>query len=95
MTLTAEPARHVAMLSRLHLSDDEVKLYAEQLGAILEHIEQLQEVNTDNVEPMIGASADGNVFRADQPQPSLPREAALQNAPDQDDEYFRVPDVIE
>lgn len=95
MALSEKEVRHVAMLSRLHLTDEEVKHYTGQLAKILEHVEQLKKVDTSNVEPMITATASGNVFRADAPRPSLKREDALFSAPDHDDEYFRVPQVIE
>jgi aspartyl-tRNA(Asn)/glutamyl-tRNA(Gln) amidotransferase subunit C len=95
MALSEEEVRHVAWLSRLELTDDEVRLYARQLGKILEYVEMLRRVDTSDVEPMITATVEGNVFRPDQPRPGLPREEALQAAPEQDGEYFRVPRVIE
>jgi aspartyl-tRNA(Asn)/glutamyl-tRNA(Gln) amidotransferase subunit C len=95
MALSEKEVRHVAMLSRLHLSDDEVKHYTGQLAKILDHVEQLKKVDTTGIEPMITATASGNVFRPDAPRPSLKREDALFSAPDHDDEYFRVPQVIE
>ena len=95
MALSVEEVRHVAMLSRLHLSDEDVRLYAEQMGAILDYMKQLDEVDTSKVEPMIGATASGNVFRVDEPRPSLAREDALFSAPHHDGEYFRVPPVID
>ena len=95
MALSEEEVRHVAWLSRLELTDDEVRLYARQLGKILEYVEMLKRVDTSDVEPMITATVEGNVFRPDQPRPGLPREEALQAAPEQDGEYFRVPRVIE
>lgn len=95
MALSEEAVRHVATLSRLQLSDAEVKHYTEQLAKILEHVEQLKKVDTANVEPMITATLTGNVFRPDEVRPSLAREDALHSAPDHDDEYFRVPQVIE
>ncbi|MCZ7644628.1 MAG: Asp-tRNA(Asn)/Glu-tRNA(Gln) amidotransferase subunit GatC [Planctomycetota bacterium] len=95
MSLTVDEVRHVAMLSRLHLSDEEVRRYAQQLGAILEYVDQLKELNTDSIEPMITATASGNVFRKDEPRPGLERDAALAAAPQQDGEFFLVPKVIE
>jgi aspartyl-tRNA(Asn)/glutamyl-tRNA(Gln) amidotransferase subunit C len=95
MALTEQEVRHIALLSRLQLTDDEVKLYREQLTKILDYVEKLKKLDTTGVEPMISASVQGNVFRADEPRPSLPREAAFESAPSHDDEYFRVPPVIE
>ena len=95
MALSEPEVRHVALLSRLELTDDQVRLYAEQLGRVLEYVEKLKRLDTSQVEPMISASAPGNVFRADEARPSLPRDEALRAAPDHDGEYFRVPPVIE
>lgn len=95
MALSEQEVRHIALLSRLQLTDDEVKLYREQLTKILDYVEKLKKLDTTGVEPMISASVQGNVFRADEPRPSLPREAAFESAPSHDDEYFRVPPVIE
>jgi aspartyl-tRNA(Asn)/glutamyl-tRNA(Gln) amidotransferase subunit C len=95
MALSQAEVRHVAMLSRLQLTDGEVRLYGEQLGKILEYVEKLKALDTTGVEPMISASVQGNVFRPDEPRPGLKREDAFQSAPDHDDEYFRVPPVIE
>ena len=95
MALSEKEVRHVALLSRLQLSDEEVHAYTEQLGKILGYVEKLKELDTRDVEPMISATASGNVFRADEPRPSLKREDALASAPNHDGEYFRVPPVIE
>jgi aspartyl-tRNA(Asn)/glutamyl-tRNA(Gln) amidotransferase subunit C len=85
----------VAKLSRLALSEKELALYGDQLGRILEYFEKLKAVDTSNVEPMITATASGNVFREDVPRPGLSREDAFESAPDHDGEFFRVPPVIE
>jgi len=95
MALSEQEVRHVALLSRLHLTDEEVRNYTGQLAKILGHVEQLKQVDTSSVEPMITATASGNIFRPDEVRPSLKREDALRSAPGHDDEYFRVPAVIE
>jgi aspartyl-tRNA(Asn)/glutamyl-tRNA(Gln) amidotransferase subunit C len=95
MSLTSQEVRHVALLSRLQLSEAEVAAYTEQLGKILGYINTLNQLDTTGVEPMITAAASGNVFREDKITPGLPREAVLGCAPDQDGEYFKVPAVIE
>lgn len=87
--------RHVARLARLHLSDDEVRLFAGQLGAILEYIDQLAELNVDDVEPMAHPLSVAGVLRDDMPCPSLTAEDALANAPDRLNGFFRVPTVID
>ncbi|GMV80485.1 MAG: aspartyl/glutamyl-tRNA(Asn/Gln) amidotransferase subunit C [Planctomycetota bacterium] len=95
MSITPDQVRHVALLSRLQLGEDEVERYTKQLDAILGHVEQLNALDTSNVEPMITATVSGNVFRPDEPRPSLTREEALQSAPKSDGEFFVVPKVIE
>lgn len=95
MSITPDQVRHVALLSRLQLGEDEVERYTKQLDAILGHVEQLNVLDTSNVEPMITATVSGNVFRPDEPRPSLTREEALQSAPKSDGEFFVVPKVIE
>ncbi len=66
----------------------------EQLGQIVGYVESLAELNTDNVEPMAHALEVSNVFAADEVRPSLPREAALANAPHHDREFYLVPAVL-
>lgn len=95
MRLTPEAVEHVALLGRLRLSEEERARFTTQLNSILEYFEQLQQVDTSSVPPMSHAVPMSNVFREDQEQPSLSPEEALQNAPDQDRDCFRVPRVIE
>jgi aspartyl-tRNA(Asn)/glutamyl-tRNA(Gln) amidotransferase subunit C len=95
MAISNEDVVKVAKLSRLALSDGEVATYTEQLGKILVYVEKLNAVDTGTIEPMITAAADGNVFRPDEPRPTLERKAAFESAPAHDDEFFRVPPVIE
>jgi aspartyl-tRNA(Asn)/glutamyl-tRNA(Gln) amidotransferase subunit C len=93
--LTPEEVEHVALLARLQLSQEERERFTTQLNSILEHFEQLKQLDTSGVPGMSHAVAMSNVFREDDPAPSLSREEALQNAPDQDRDCFRVPRVIE
>ncbi len=94
MSISPDDVLKVALLSRLELASEEVETMTAQLGAILEYVEQLQELDTEGVEPMAHAIEMRNVFRDDVPTPSLPREEALANAPSQDGEFFRVPAVL-
>jgi aspartyl-tRNA(Asn)/glutamyl-tRNA(Gln) amidotransferase subunit C len=82
---------HVARLARLRLSEDELETMAGELSAILEHVERISELDLEGVEPTSHVVALENVLRADQPRPSLPRERALESAPDPDEGAFRVP----
>ena len=88
--------RRIARLAHLALTDDEVSLFSRQLGEILEYVRQVQAVPTEGVTPMSHVGRDGASERADVPQPSLDRSAALGNAPDAAREagYFKVPRVI-
>lgn len=95
MALSEQEVRHVALLARLELTPEEVRLYASQLGRVLEYVEKLKNLDTAQVEPMITPTGRGNVFRADVPRPGLPREEALRAAPEHDGEHFRVPPVFE
>ena len=95
MKLNRKDVEHVALLSRLELSDTELDKFTGQLDAILEYIDVLNQVDTSAVEPMAHVLEIRNVMRADEVQPSLPREAALQNAPDAEDGFFKVPKIVE
>ncbi|MBV9122595.1 MAG: Asp-tRNA(Asn)/Glu-tRNA(Gln) amidotransferase subunit GatC [Planctomycetes bacterium] len=95
MSLTLDQVRWVAHLARLELSDAEVETMARQLSAIVDYVNQLQQVNTEGVEPLAHALEVHNVFRADEPAPSLPVEAALANAPERRGAFYAVPAVLE
>ena len=95
MAITREDVAKVAKLSRLALSEEELEMYTGQLAKILTYVEKLNALDTSKVEPMITAAAKGNVFRPDEVKPGLKREDALAAAPDQDDEFFKTPPVIE
>ncbi|MDQ2675489.1 MAG: Asp-tRNA(Asn)/Glu-tRNA(Gln) amidotransferase subunit GatC [Actinomycetota bacterium] len=82
---------HVAKLARLELTDTEVDQMATELSGILEHVDRISELDLAGVEPTSHVVALENVFRADEPAPSLERDAALLNAPDPADGAFRVP----
>lgn len=92
--LTEDQVRHVARLSRLKLSDEQVRHYARQLSAVLGYVSKLNELNVEGVEPMAHAMDITNVFRGDEPGPTLPVEAVLANAPDKSPPFFRVPKVL-
>jgi aspartyl-tRNA(Asn)/glutamyl-tRNA(Gln) amidotransferase subunit C len=95
MSLTTEQVRWVAHLARLELSDAEVETMARQLSAIIDYVNQLQQVNTDGVEPLAHPLPIHNVFRDDEPTPSLSVDAALANAPDRRGDFYGVPAVLE
>ena len=86
---------HVARLARLQLSEEEKAQLAAQLGQILEHAALVGEVAADDVEPTASPIPRANVYREDVPEPSLPVEEALRNAPERDGDRFRVPRIAE
>ena len=92
--LSTDQVKQVARLARLRLSDAEVERLAQQMGNVLGYVELLKEVDTTGVEPLAHAIDVQNVLRADKVTPSLPREAALANAPKSDDRYFLVPQIL-
>ena len=94
MSLDRQQVAKIAYLARLSLTEVELSEMTEQLGKIVDLVDQLSVVNTDGVEPLVHAIELQNVLQADQVEPSLPREKALANAPDADEECFRVSAVL-
>ena len=94
MKITTEEVRHVAKLARLDLSDAEVDRMTGQLDAILTYVAKLDELDTTNVAVTTHTQQVVNAFREDVVRPSLPREQALANSPEQNGESFVVPRVI-
>ena len=86
---------HVAKLARLALTPEEKATFAQQLGDVLRHIEQLKKVDVTGVEPMAHAAPVFNVWADDVARPGLPVEFALKNAPAQRDHMVVVPKVVE
>jgi aspartyl-tRNA(Asn)/glutamyl-tRNA(Gln) amidotransferase subunit C len=86
---------HVARLARLELTDEERARLREELGLILDHAAKVGEVATEDVEPTAYAVSRANVLRADDVTPSLPVEDVLANAPEREDDRFKVPRIVE
>jgi aspartyl-tRNA(Asn)/glutamyl-tRNA(Gln) amidotransferase subunit C len=95
MSLTVDQVRWVAHLGRLDLSPQDVELMAKQLSSIVDYVALLQQVNTDGVEPLAHAVELQNVFRPDEPAPSLPVDQALANAPERQGEFYAVPAFLD
>jgi len=95
MRLNQEEVQHIAELARLALSDREKALYQEQLSAILQHFERLQELDTEAIPPTASVLPLRSVMRADEPSPSSLQEDILANAPAADEGCFKVPAVME
>ncbi len=94
MSLSRSDVEKVSLLGRLLLSPADLDTMTTQLGRVVGYVEQLSEVNTDGIEPMAHALEMHNVFRDDALAASLPRDAALANAPKRDSECYRVPAVL-
>jgi len=108
MKVTEKDVRYVEDLANLELTDPERTRMVRDLNSILDYIDQLNELDTTNVEPMAqtsdrygvdpsksGTARFAYTMREDVTRPSLPHEAALQNAPETDGTFFKVPRVIE
>lgn len=96
MSVTKDDVHYVANLARLQLNDDEAEGLKEDMNEILGYIDTLNEVNTDNVEPLEHVNEiTATTFREDKAKDPVSHENALKNAPDADSDYFRVPRVIE
>ncbi len=90
MTLSRDDVRHVATLARLGLEEGEEEFYAEQLSAILQHIDRLRDLDTEDIPPTAQVVAVETRLRADEPRPCLGQEAATENAPARRDGFFVV-----
>jgi len=88
-------ARKVAKLSRLELTEAEVEEFTGQLSAILAYVEKMNELDTTDVEPSAHCLPISNVFREDIAKESLGTEKALANAPQRDEEFFKVPKILD
>jgi aspartyl-tRNA(Asn)/glutamyl-tRNA(Gln) amidotransferase subunit C len=96
--ITEQQVRYVADLANLHLTDAEVSKFEADLDEILTHVDKLNEIDTDGVEPMaqvLYAAEETTTLRADIPAPPLGNSEVLANAPQPGAGYFKVPKVIE
>lgn len=92
--ITQDLVKKVAHLARLEITPDEEVLFTTQLGSILDYVEQLSELNTDNVPPTTRAIDVSNVTRTDTLILNNVREGLLSQAPDREDDYFKVPKIL-
>lgn len=94
MSITKNDVIHVAGLARLGLNDDETQKYEKELNDVLNFMEKLNELNTEGIEPTSHVLDIHNVFRQDVVEESLNVEDVLANAPDRDEDYFKVPSIL-
>lgn len=94
MKVNREEILHIAKLADINIKENEIDKYAKNLQDILNFVEILNNVDTDNVEESIGVVNNANVFRKDEIKECEDREILLQNAPEQEDGMFKIPKVI-
>jgi aspartyl-tRNA(Asn)/glutamyl-tRNA(Gln) amidotransferase subunit C len=95
MKINQQDVEHVARLARLSLNPDDLKTMTVQMDAILGYVDKLNELDTSGIEPMAHAVPMSNAFREDEITEPIGVEQALQNAPQRNDNYFKVPKIIE
>jgi aspartyl-tRNA(Asn)/glutamyl-tRNA(Gln) amidotransferase subunit C len=94
MAVTIKEVEHIAKLAKLEFTDTEKEKFTHQLNQILEYVEQMNKLDTSNVEPLSHVIELSNVFRADEVKQGVSTEEALKNAPSKTEEFFKVPKVI-
>ncbi|AGL01870.1 Asp-tRNA(Asn)/Glu-tRNA(Gln) amidotransferase subunit GatC [Desulfoscipio gibsoniae] len=92
--VSIKDVEHVAVLARLSFTDEEKQVYAKQLSDILEHARKLQDLNTDNIPPTAHVLPLQNVFREDRVGEHMLVDKVLANAPDRQDNFFKVPKIV-
>ena len=95
MGIEEKEVSHIAQLARLKLSKEEIRLFQDQLGRILKHIEDLKKLDTEKVSPTSHVLGLTNILREDEPRPFKDQKRILENAPESEGPYFKVPKVIE
>lgn len=91
--ITIKDVEHVAKLARLELTEDEKQKFTKQLGDILKYVEQMNEVDTTGVKPMAHAFDFVNVMREDKVVHEQTKEELMQNAPEEENGFFKVPKI--
>ncbi|CAN5288740.1 Asp-tRNA(Asn)/Glu-tRNA(Gln) amidotransferase subunit GatC [soil metagenome] len=94
MAITIQDVEHVALLSRLDLTEEEKGRFAEELSKIFAHVEQLNALDVSGVKPTAHPLPMKNVFREDMTLTSLTNAQALSNAPEREDGCFKVPQIV-
>lgn len=95
MKLTREEVKHIALLARLGLSEEEAAKAQEQISNILENFQVLQEVDTSNIPPTTNPLALSNVMRKDEVHASFSSSEILANAPEKEEDYLKIKAVLE
>lgn len=95
MSLTIQEVEHIALLARLGLTDEEKELYQQQLSDILDHVAQLQKLDTSNISAASSVLPIRTVLREDEPKTGLEIKKVLENSPSVEADQFKVPPILE
>ncbi len=95
MALSRKEVQHIAQLARVGLDEDEIARFREHLSEVLDYFQRLRQVDTEGVPPTAHTLPLHNIARADEPIPSPDKEDILANAPDREDDFFRVAAILE
>ncbi|WP_163528698.1 Asp-tRNA(Asn)/Glu-tRNA(Gln) amidotransferase subunit GatC [Halobacillus ihumii] len=93
--ISKDEVKHVAHLARLSINEEEADMFTKQLDDIIMYAEQLNELDTEGVEPTTHVLNLQNVMRKDEPKKWITKQEALKNAPDKQDGQFKVPSILE
>lgn len=93
--VSREDVKHIAELSKLEFSDEELEYFAEEFSKIIEYVGQLKEVNTEGVNPTYNVSSKTQPLREDVVRQSLKKEEVLKNAPEEQYGYFKLPSIMD
>ena len=94
MKITGKDVEHVAMLARLAITEEEKVMFTDQLNVILDYVDQLKSLDTEDVDPTSHVIPMKNVMREDKVTSSLTKEKTLQNAPEREGDHFKVPKIV-
>jgi aspartyl-tRNA(Asn)/glutamyl-tRNA(Gln) amidotransferase subunit C len=95
MTIDLKTIKHISKLSRISVDDEKAKKLAEDMNSIFDFIEKLNELNTDNVEPLTSVVETTLKLRVDEVKSGNIREQVLKNSPGENEDFFVVPRVVE
>ena len=95
MTIDLKTIKHISKLSRISVDDEKAKKLAEDMNSIFDFIEKLNELDTDNVEPLTSVAETTLKLRVDEVKSGNIREQVLKNSPDENEDFFVVPRVVE
>ena len=95
MTIDLKTIKHISKLSRISVDDEKAKKLAEDMNSIFDFIEKLNELDTNNVEPLTSVAETTLKLRVDEVKSGNIREQVLKNSPDENEDFFVVPRVVE